>query len=101
MPEIKGEKKFKDYEVLLKWDEEHGDRMWMKVQYNGKGYPSESWFVNPPNWFQRVLFKVTWQDKIKDMEQKLFKKLLAKIQEKDHPEIRKEIEKWVKGAENV
>src|SRR5579863_5116560 len=100
MPEIKGTKQFKDFEVLLKWDEEQGDRMWMKVQYNKNGYPSESWFVNPPNFFQR-LFKVTWQDKIKDMEQKLFKKLLAKIQEKDNPEIRSEIEKWLRGAENV
>jgi len=93
-------KKYKDYEVLLKIEDDNGGRFWMKVEtvINYKPY-SESWFVNRPNFIERW-FGVTWQDKIAAAEKKLFKKVFNKIEADKNVELNTELNKWLEGATN-
>jgi hypothetical protein len=98
----KGSKQYKDFNVILKIDDED-KRLWMSIEttmgYGGK-YQSASWFVNPPNFIEKW-FGVTWQDKIADREKKLFKELFKKIKREPSSTLAAEIAKWEQGANNV
>jgi hypothetical protein len=88
-------KRYKEFNILLKIDEQ-GKRLWMQIEtnQNRKGkYESVSWFVDPPNFIER-LFGMTWQDKIARREKKLFMELFKKLKQSDNAELQAEIGKW-------